>query len=61
MKGDSAVSSHVRGIDHIGITVPDMEAATRFLREAFDAAIVYDTVIGGHLADRRRISPQRSR
>lgn len=41
------MSSMVRGIDHIGITVPDMEAATRFLREAFDAAIVYDTVSGG--------------
>ncbi|MEQ7918607.1 VOC family protein [Xanthomonas sp. WHRI 1810A] len=42
------MSSTVRGIDHIGITVPDIEAATRFLREAFDAAIVYDTVIDGH-------------
>lgn len=41
------MSSNVRGIDHIGITVPDIEAATRFLREAFDAAIVYDTVVDG--------------
>jgi catechol 2,3-dioxygenase-like lactoylglutathione lyase family enzyme len=42
------MSSNVRGIDHIGITVPDIEAATRFLHEAFDAAIVYDTVVDGH-------------
>ncbi|WP_277587924.1 VOC family protein [Pseudomonas chlororaphis] len=41
------MSGKVRGIDHIGITVPDIEAATRFLREAFDAAIVYDTVTDG--------------
>jgi len=41
------MSSKIRGIDHIGITVPDIEAATRFLQEAFDAAIVYDTVADG--------------
>ena len=41
------MSCKIRGIDHIGITVPDIEAATRFLREAFDAAIVYDTVTDG--------------
>jgi catechol 2,3-dioxygenase-like lactoylglutathione lyase family enzyme len=42
------MSSNVRGIDHIGITVPDIEAATRFFHEAFDAAVVYDTVADGH-------------
>jgi catechol 2,3-dioxygenase-like lactoylglutathione lyase family enzyme len=42
------MSSNVRGIDHIGITVPDIEAATRFFHEAFDAAVVYDTVVDGH-------------
>lgn len=36
-----------RGIDHIGITVPDIEEATQFLRDAFDAAMVYDTVSEG--------------
>lgn len=46
------MSSNLRGIDHIGITVPNIEAATQFLREAFDAAIAYDTVIDGQ--------PQRS-
>jgi len=43
------MSSNVRGIDHIGITVPDIEAATRFFHEAFDAAVVYDTLVDGHL------------
>ncbi|MCD5988491.1 VOC family protein [Pseudomonas lijiangensis] len=41
------MSSNVRGIDHIGITVPDIEAATRFFHAAFDAAVVYDTVVDG--------------
>ena len=31
-----------RGIDHIGITVPDMDIAIKFLEEAFDAEIVYN-------------------
>lgn len=31
-----------RGIDHIGITVPDIEDATQFFKEAFDAKIAYD-------------------
>ena len=30
-----------RGIDHVGITVPDLEAATRFLVAAFGAEPVY--------------------
>lgn len=29
--------SSVRGIDHIGITVPDIEKATLFFERAFDA------------------------
>ncbi|POM27650.1 Glyoxalase-like domain protein [Actinomadura rubteroloni] len=33
-----------RGIDHIGVTVPDLDAATRFFVEAFDAAVLYDTL-----------------
>lgn len=32
-----------RGIDHIGITVPDLEAATRFFVQAFGATTLYDT------------------
>ena len=31
-----------RGMDHVGITIPDIEAATRFLVEAFDAEPIYD-------------------
>lgn len=31
-----------RGINHAGITVPDLEAATSFLRDAFDGKFAYD-------------------
>jgi len=34
----------VRGIDHIGITVPDIKAATRFLTEALGAELIYQSV-----------------
>jgi catechol 2,3-dioxygenase-like lactoylglutathione lyase family enzyme len=27
----------IRGIDHVGITVPDIEAATKFFKDAFGA------------------------
>lgn len=37
--------SPIRGIDHIGITVPNLDAASRFLSEAFGAAVVYDTLL----------------
>jgi catechol 2,3-dioxygenase-like lactoylglutathione lyase family enzyme len=33
---------NVRAIEHVGITVPDMEAATRFFVEAFGAEKLYD-------------------
>ena len=32
-----------RGIDHIGWTVPDIEAATQFLTAAFGAQVIYDS------------------
>ena len=32
-----------RGINHIGLTVPDMEAATRFFKEGLDGKIAYDS------------------
>ena len=38
------MSYKFRGMDHIGITIPDIEAATRFLVEAFDAEPIYDSV-----------------
>lgn len=34
---------NTHGIDHIGLTVPDIEDATTFFIEAFSAEIVYDT------------------
>lgn len=37
------MSNFIRGIDHIGITVPDMEEATEFLQKAFGAKIAYDS------------------
>ncbi|MGW9358281.1 VOC family protein, partial [Streptomyces diastaticus] len=37
----------VRGIDHVGVTVPDLEAATRFLVDALGAEVLYDTLPAG--------------
>jgi catechol 2,3-dioxygenase-like lactoylglutathione lyase family enzyme len=34
----------VRGIDHLGITVPDLDAASRFFEEAFDAKPLFDNI-----------------
>ncbi|RXH56367.1 VOC family protein [Granulicella sibirica] len=34
----------IRGLDHIGITVPDIEAATTFLEGAFGAEVIYQTL-----------------
>lgn len=34
----------VRGMDHVGITVPDLDAASRFFEEAFDAKPLYDSI-----------------
>ncbi|MEO8316388.1 MAG: VOC family protein [Pseudomonadota bacterium] len=31
----------IRGIDHVGITVPDIEAATKFFEAAFGAVVIY--------------------
>jgi catechol 2,3-dioxygenase-like lactoylglutathione lyase family enzyme len=42
----SEATTNVRGVDHIGITVPDIEAATRFLTEAFGAVVLYDMLDG---------------
>jgi len=39
-----------RGIDHIGVTVPDIEAATVFLIRALGAEVVYDTLVRGEPA-----------
>lgn len=33
---------HTRGIDHVGLCVPDLNAATTFFTQAFGASVVYD-------------------
>jgi catechol 2,3-dioxygenase-like lactoylglutathione lyase family enzyme len=45
--GEQALTptSHViRGMDHVGITVPNLDAASRFFEEAFDAEPLYDNI-----------------
>lgn len=32
-----------RGINHIGLTVPDIERATQFFKEALNGKIAYDS------------------
>jgi catechol 2,3-dioxygenase-like lactoylglutathione lyase family enzyme len=34
----------IRGMDHVGITVPDLDAASRFFVDAFDAKPLYDNI-----------------
>lgn len=36
-----------RGINHIGLTVPELDSASDFLRRAFDARIAYDGLTPG--------------
>jgi catechol 2,3-dioxygenase-like lactoylglutathione lyase family enzyme len=36
-----------RWLEHIGITVPDIEEATRYFTDAFDAEVLYDTLQRG--------------
>ncbi|MEU6476493.1 VOC family protein [Streptomyces sp. NPDC047017] len=49
----------VRGIDHVGVTVPDIEAATAFFVHALGAEVLYDTLRredgprGGQALERR--------
>lgn len=33
----------ISGIDHIGINVPDIDAATTFLQKAFDTEVIYES------------------
>jgi catechol 2,3-dioxygenase-like lactoylglutathione lyase family enzyme len=40
-------STITRGIDHVGITVPDIDAATAFFVDAFDAVVIYDLIVDG--------------
>ena len=34
----------IRGIDHIGVVVPDLDEATRFLEAAFGAQVIYQSI-----------------
>lgn len=36
-------TAKIRGIDHIGITVPDIDVETKFLVEALCAEIIYES------------------
>lgn len=36
------MTHHVRGVDHVGITVPDIDEASRFFVTAFGAEILFD-------------------
>ena len=40
----STANHPTRGVDHIGITVPDLDAASHFLEEALDAVPLYDSI-----------------
>ena len=41
----------VRAIEHVGLTVPDLEQATTFFAEAFGAVKLYDMI------DRAAVGP----
>ncbi|GAA6826849.1 hypothetical protein HpBTM60_36450 [Helicobacter pylori] len=34
--------ANVRGINHVGLTVPSIDAATQFFKKAFGAKVAYD-------------------
>lgn len=44
MKVTMKNSTPIRGIDHIGITVPDVEFAGKFLEDALGATTIYDVL-----------------
>ena len=37
----------VRGIDHLGITVPNLDSATQYFIRALGAEIIYDVLLAG--------------
>lgn len=37
------MSSNLHGIDHVGVTVPDIDKATEFFVKALNAVVLYDT------------------
>ena len=47
--------SNIHGIDHVGVTVPDIEQATQFFKKALDAEVLYDMLTKD---EPKRDSPQ---
>lgn len=45
----------IHGIDHVGVTVPDIEQATQFFKEVLDAEVLYDMLTKD---EPKRDSPQ---
>ena len=42
-----ALAQNIRGLDHIGMTVPDIDQASAFLEKAFGAKVLYDVLPKG--------------
>jgi len=59
MTPDASMAGNVRGIDHIGITVPDVEAATRFLGSGLIGHSQKMTVAASATAEKKTVG-QRS-
>ncbi|MCJ1714737.1 VOC family protein [Microbacterium sp. M1A1_1b] len=49
----------IRGIDHIGLTVPDIDTATDFFVRGFDAVVLYDRFLRSEPVRRTRDVQQR--
>lgn len=52
------MTKFILGVNHLGMTVPDMDEATKFFKEAFGAKIAYD---GLTLVDEPRAKGRRSK
>lgn len=53
------MNNNVHGIDHIGLTVPDLEAATNFFIKALNGAVIYDTYLKSQPARRSAFTQKR--
>ena len=42
MNGVLIMANNIKGINHVGLTVPNIEEATEFFKNAFGAKIAYD-------------------
>jgi catechol 2,3-dioxygenase-like lactoylglutathione lyase family enzyme len=55
------MSRTVRGIEHVGITVPDLEEATRFFVDAFGAEVLYDLLPSAPVGDAEASAGEQAR